>query len=388
MRHFAARIQTLTPSPTLALDAKIKELIKQKKNIINLGIGEPNFDTPNHVKRAAVQALKENITHYTETQGLLKLRMAIAQKLQKDSNILYAPSEIIVGSGSKQILYEALQVLCDENDEVIIPLPTWGTYVEQVKLAGGIPVFVPLNPPFKLTTKDIEKKVTKKTKMLLLNTPANPTGAIIDVIELKKIAKLAVRHNMWVIADEIYEKIVYGNSTTSIASFNKQIKEQTITINGVSKAYAMTGWRIGYAAGPEGVIKAMTTLQGQLTSNASSIAQMAAIAALLGNQKPVEQMRKTFEKRRTLVSNGLIKSGLSFTKPEGAFYVFVSVEKLLGKDIQTSEVFCSRLLKEEHVAVVPGEAFLYPGYFRLSFAASKEDLVEAMKRIKRFIMSS
>lgn len=385
MHKFASRIDTLAPSPTLALDAKVKALLQQKKNIINLGIGEPNFDTPTHVKKAAVLALKKNITHYTETAGILSLRHAIVEKLRKDNNIAYTPSEIIVGSGSKQILYEALQVLCDFGDEVIIPIPTWSTYVEQVKLAGGKPVLVTLKPPFKLTAADVEKKLTKKTKILMLNSPTNPTGAIIDLTELEKIAHLAIKHTIWVIADEIYEKIIYGTKTKSLAALNNKIKDQTITINGVSKAYAMTGWRIGYAAGPIDVIKAMTTLQGQLTSNASSIAQMAAAQALTGNQKPVEKMRKEFEKRRHLVIKGLTKAGLTFTKPEGAFYFFVSVENLLHKHMKTSEDFCNKLLEEENVALVPGEAFLYPKYFRLSFAASMHDLTTSMKRIARFV---
>ncbi len=382
----STRIKRLIPSPTLLLDAKVKELQAKRIKIINLSLGEPDFDTPLSVKKAAIKAINENFTHYTQTNGIPKLRLAIAKKFIQDNGINYAPQNIIVGTGSKQILYEIFQVICNKNDEVIIPLPTWSTYVEQVKLAEAKPVFVKLSPPFKLTAKDIKKRLTNKTKAIVVNNPANPTGAVIDKEEIKKIVKLATEKNILIISDEIYEKINYAKKPLSPASFGEKAKQYTITVNGVSKAYAMTGWRIGYAGGPEEIIAKMTQLQGQITSNANSLAQKAAVAALSGNQLPIETMTEEFLKRRNFVY-GQLKNlqQLEVTAPEGAFYFFVSIKKLLGKKYKTSNDWCKALLEKEKVAVVPGEAFLYPGYFRLSFAASLDNLEKALERIKKFI---
>jgi len=292
------RIQKLNPSPTFALDEKVKDMQKKGIDIINLGIGEPDFDTPVFIRKEAIRAINEGFTHYTQTAGIPELRKAISEKFKKENNIDYQPSQIIVGSGSKPLLYFAFQALCEKGREVVIPVPTWSSYVEQVKLSGTTPVFLPLEPPFKLTAKAAAKKITAKTSVILLNSPSNPTGAIIEKGELKKIADLANKFKIWVISDEIYEKIIFGGKHVSIASLAKNIYERTITVNGFSKTYAMTGWRIGYAGGPQEVITAMSNLQGHVTANASSISQMAAYAALTGAKTPVRKMVQEFTKRR------------------------------------------------------------------------------------------
>jgi aspartate aminotransferase len=384
--QLASRMNNLLPSPTIGLDTKSKAMKQQGIPVLNLSAGEPDFDTPKHITEAAIQALHAGLTKYSDPQGLLELRSAIADKLQKENNIAYDPSQIVVGIGSKQILFSAFQVLCNPDDEVIIPIPAWSTFVEQVKLAEGNPVLLKLKPPFKLTANDIEKHITKKTKILLLNSPSNPTSAVIDPEEMKKIADLVVKHNLWVVTDEIYEKLIYGVKRISIASLNEKIKEKTITVNGFAKSYAMTGWRLGYAAGPTEVIKKMTTFQVQTISNVPVFIQKAGVAALTGEQTSVTTMHKEFTKRRDFLVKEFTKiPQLSFTAPEGAFYLFVGIENLLGKKYKTATDWCDALLEKEQVAVVPGEGFLYPGYFRLSFAASMEDLEKAVEKIKKFI---
>jgi aspartate aminotransferase len=382
----AKRITTLLPSPTIGLDNKAKAMKQQGLPVLNLSAGEPDFETPAHITKAAIDALHAGLTKYSSPQGLPELRAAIAEKLKKDNNIAYDPSQVVVGIGSKQILYSIFQTLCNPGDEVIIPIPAWLTFVEVVKLAGGKPKLLKLKPPFKLTAKEVEKTITAKTKILLLNTPANPSSAMIDPQELKKIAELAVKYNLWIVTDEIYEKLVYRTKHVSIASLNEEIKERTITVNGFAKSYAMTGWRLGYAAGPQTVIDKMTTLQVQTISNVPVFIQKAGIAALTGDQTSVVTMHKEFTKRRDFLVKafGEIKN-ISFSAPEGAFYLFVSIEKLLGKKYKTATEWCEALLEKEHVAVVSGDGFLYPGYFRLSFAASMEDLKKAVEKIKKFI---
>jgi len=383
---FSKRAQELATSPTIAIDVKAKAFKQQGIPVINLSVGEPNFQTPENIKEAAIQAIKKGFTLYTAPEGILELRKAIAEKFEKDNKLTYDPSQIIVGVGAKEISYLAFQVLCDKGDEVIIPVPAWNTFVEQVKLAEGTPVLIDLKPPFKITASDITKAITAKTKIILLNSPSNPTGAMIDQEELKKIADIAVEKHIFIIADEIYEKLVYTQKHVSIASFNEKIKELTITINGASKAYAMTGWRVGYAAGPKEIIDKMKALQSQLVAHTSSISQMAVVEALTGDQSSIETMREAFAKRRLFCMEELDKlSELEYTKPEGAFYFYISVKKLLGGKYKTSSEWAEALLEKEKVAVVPGEAFFYPGYIRMSYAASDEDLKEALKRIKKFI---
>ncbi len=369
----------ISPSPTLAIDARVKKMQSEGILVINLGLGEPDFTTPPIIKKAAIKAIKDGYTHYTQTAGIPALRKAICQKLLKENKIGYEPEQIVVGVGSKQLLYHAFQVLCEKGDEVIIPVPTWNTYVEQVKLAGAKPILIRLEPPFKLTAAVIKPYVNRKTKILLLNSPSNPTGAIIEPHELRKIAELAIRHNFFVISDEIYEKIIYGKKHVSIASFSNKIKERTVTINGFSKAFAMTGWRIGYAAGPKKIIDMISALQSQTTSNTASISQYAALAAMTNKIPEVETMRKEFKARRDLVT-GLLSTvkSLTFTVPEGAFYVYVSLNQTKSED------WCNKLLTQRHVAVVPGEAFFYPGYFRLSFATSRSNLKKGIEAIRQF----
>ena len=379
------RAINLAPSPTLALNAKAKELKASGKAVVNLSVGEPDFPTPKHIGSAAKRAIDEGFTHYTATPGIIELRKALQIKFSRDNGLEYDIDQIIVGVGSKQLLYNALQVLVESGDEVLIPTPVWSTYVEQVKLAEGTPVFIKLDPPFKLTAKDVEKAITKKTKALMLNSPNNPSGAMIEESELKKIVELAVENNIFVISDEIYEFITYGKKQVSIASFGKKITDLTITINGFSKSYAMTGWRIGYAGGPKKIIKAMSSIQGQTTSNTSSIGQIAAIEALRGTAEPMKKMISEFAKRRRylLEEFGNIPN-LKITDPEGAFYLFFDITDLTdGKS--SSADWCEKLLKEKFVALVPGEAFYADGYVRMSYAASMQELKEGVKRIKEYI---
>lgn len=380
------RTKKLLPSPTLSFDLKAKDLKAKGQDIINLTLGEPDFNTPLHIKKAAIKAINKNFTHYTETAGIFELRKAISEKFLKDNKIFYKPHDIIVGTGSKQLLYTLFQVILNKGDEVLVPLPTWTTYVEQIKLAGGKPIFIKLSAPFKLTLNDIKNKISLKTKAIVFNSPANPTGAIIETQEMRKIAEFLANKNILIISDEIYEKIVYGKRQTSPASFSKLAQEHTVTINGVSKAYAMTGWRIGFAAGPTKIIEQMVNMQGQITSGTNSIAQKATVVALNEKNSSISQMTQEFVRRRNIIYKKLIKiKGLKVINPDGAFYFFVSIEKLRGRRYKTSAAWCEALLEKEKVAVVPGEAFLYPGYFRLSFAASLDLLEEAVKRIERFI---
>lgn len=381
------RIQRLEPSATFAIDAIVKAMQKEGICVINLGIGEPDFQTPDYIKQAGIQAIEEGFTHYTSAAGMLELREALSEKFEKDNKVSYTPTQIVVGSGSKPILYCAFQVLCEKGDEVIVPVPTWNSYVEQIKLAEATPVLIHLKPPFTLTSKMIEKVITPQTKAILLNTPSNPTGAMISQKELQNITRLVAKKDLWVITDEMYEKIIFENAKhVSIASLGKEIYNRTITINGFSKTYAMTGWRLGYAGGPQEVISAMANLQGQLTASASSISQKAALAALKGPTKPVEKMIAEFGKRRELLVELLRQiPQLLVTPPEGSFFMYVGIEKLLGKKYPTSASWCESLLQEKHVALIPGEAFFSPGFFRLSFASPIENLQEAVKRIKEFI---
>ncbi len=376
----------LNPSPTVTLDSRVKTMQAEGINIINLGVGEPDFDTPMHVQDACTKAIKAGYTHYSQAAGLLEFRKSIKNKFYDDNNIDYDLSEIIVGLGSKPLIYLAYLTLLDRGDEVLIPVPAWNTFSEQVNICGGKPIFIKLAPPFKLTAKDVAGKLTKKTKILLLNSPSNPTGAMIEKSELLKIASLSVKHNFYIISDEIYEKLIYKGSHASIASINKKVKERTITVNGLSKAYAMTGWRVGYAGGPKEIVKAMINLQTQISSSAATFSQLAGVKALGGTQLPLKKMYHEFEKRRSYVVSELKSiSGISVVEPEGAFYAFVSIEELLSKKYKTSSLWCDALLEKQKIALVPGEAFFYPGYFRLSYASSMESLEKGIKGIREFV---
>lgn len=382
------RILKLHPSPTLTLDAKVRQLQNKGIPIINLSLGEPDFKTPENISNVAIEAINEGFTHYTAAAGILELRKAISKKLEKENAIYYQPSEIIVGVGTKQLLYTIFQILCQKGNEVILTTPTWATYVEQIKLSEAKPILIPLKSPFKLTAKILGEYITAKSKAILINSPANPTGAIIDEQELQRIANLAIKHNLFVISDEIYEKILYKGKHISIASFGEKIKKLTITINGFSKAYAMTGWRIGYAAGPKEIIGAMVSFCGQTTSGTSSISQKAAVEALKGSQSSVKKMALEFKTRKEFICKEFEKiEDISFAEPEGAFYLFVDISRLLGRKYKSSADWSEGLLEQAKVAVIPGEAFYAPNVIRISFAASLENLKQGCKQIKEFIQN-
>ncbi|MDH5532817.1 MAG: pyridoxal phosphate-dependent aminotransferase [Candidatus Pacebacteria bacterium] len=380
------RAQQIEPSPTLLLNALVTKLIANGQSVINLTSGQLDTPTPENIKNAAIKAIKDNKTRYTATEGISELREVIAKKFSMQNKIITTPEQVVVGVGAKQLIFNALQVICNPKDEVILGTPTWSTYVEQIKLSGAKPVLVSLSSPFVLTSSDIEKKITLRTKAIILNSPANPTGAVIGKSELTRIAELVIKHEIYIISDEIYESILFGKKHHSIASLSAKVAKQTITINGVSKSYSMTGWRVGYATGPREVIKKMVSLQSQTTSNTSSISQYAALEALNGKQESVIKTVQSLAKRRSYLINELNKiTEVSFVEPQGAFYFFVNISNLLGDRYKTSQDWCQELLSKENVAVVPGEAFMAPGYFRLSFAASLPELEEAMKRIRRFV---
>jgi|SRR3989344_1041905 len=380
------RVQLLEPSATLTLDAKVKQLQADGISVVNLTLGEPDFMTPGHIRKAAIKAIRDGFTHYTPVAGTMELRQAIAEKLLFENKVVYQPSEIVVGVGTKQIIYLALQTLGEVGYEVVVPTPTWGTYVEQIKLAGATPVLVPLEPPFKLTAQKIAGYLSPRTRIMLLNSPANPTGATIEPTELRKLADLAVKRGIYVISDEIYEKILYGGRHRSIAALGEEIKRLTITVNGFSKAYAMTGWRVGYGAGPEEIIMAMAALSGQTTSGTSSVSQKAALAALQGEQQSGEKMTREFKKRMESAYSALAKiKGITVLKPEGAFYLFLGIERLLGEKYQTAKDWSEALLEKARVAVVPGEAFYAPGYIRVSYTVAFGELRRGIAQIRKFI---
>lgn len=388
--ELANRIKTLAPSATLAITALANELKGKGIDVIGLGVGEPDFNTPEHIIEAAYQALKEGKTKYTPSGGLLELKQAIIEKFAKDQGLSYEPSNLIVTDGAKHALYLLFQTLINDGDEVIIPAPYWVTYPEQVKLAGGVPVFVETDETtmFKLTPEKLQQVITNKTKALIINSPSNPTGMTYSRDELSALGEVCLHHDILIVSDEIYEKLIYGDEQhVSIAQLSEELKSQTVIINGVSKSHAMTGWRIGYAAGDEALIKQMTSLASQSTSNPATPSQYAAIAAYRGSQKSVEEMKLQFEKRLNLFYEKLMEiPGFSCVKPHGAFYLFPNVKeaaKLTGYD--TVDKFAEALLSEAHVAVVPGTGFGSPDYIRLSYATSEDILVEAAARIKNFV---
>jgi aspartate aminotransferase len=388
--NLAKRVSTLTPSTTLAITAKAKELKAQGFDVIGLGAGEPDFNTPRHIIDEAVKAMNEGYTKYTPSGGLVSLKEAIIEKFKRDQQIEYKPSEIIVCTGAKHALYTLFQVILDEGDEVIIPTPYWVSYPEQVKLAGGKPVFVEGDEAnhFKITPEQLKKAITAKTKAVIINSPSNPTGVLYSEEELLALGQVCLEHDILIVSDEIYEKLIYdGHKHVSIAQLSKELKESTIIINGVSKSHSMTGWRIGYAAGNETIIKAMTNLASHSTSNPTSIAQYAAIAAYNGPEEPVEEMRKAFEERLNIIYEKLIQiPGFHCVKPQGAFYLFPNVKEAAEMTgYKEVDDFVKALLEEEKVAIVPGSGFGAPNNVRLSYATSLELLEEAIKRIRRFV---
>ncbi|BBU39975.1 MAG: pyridoxal phosphate-dependent aminotransferase [Bacillaceae bacterium] len=388
--NLSKRVSTLTPSSTLAITAKAKELKAAGHDVIGLGAGEPDFNTPDHILDAAEKAMKEGHTKYTPSGGLISLKEAIIEKFKKDQHLEYKPSEIIVSTGAKHALYTLFQAILDDGDEVIIPSPYWVSYPEQVKLAGGAPVFVEGREEnqFKITPDQLQQAITNKTKAVIINSPSNPTGMIYTRDELKELAEVCLSHDLIIVSDEIYEKLVYGeNEHVSIAEISPEVKEKTIIINGVSKSHSMTGWRIGYAAGNERIIQAMTNLASHSTSNPTSIAQYAAIAAYEGPQEPVEIMRRAFEDRLNIIYEKLVQiPGFSCIKPQGAFYLFPNAKEAAEiTGFRNVDEFVEALLEEEKVALVPGSGFGAPDNVRLSYATSLELLNKAIERIDRFV---
>lgn len=386
----AKRVASLTPSTTLAITAKAKELKAAGYDVIGLGAGEPDFNTPQHIIDAAVKAMNEGHTKYTPSGGLPALKAKIIKKFEKDQRLHYEPSEIIVCVGAKHALYTLFQVILDEGDEVIIPTPYWVSYPEQVKLAGGVPVYVEglEENEFKITPEQLKAAITERTKAVIINSPSNPTGMIYTEEELKALGEVCLEHDILIVSDEIYEKLVYGDAKhVSIAQLSPELKAQTIIINGLSKSHSMTGWRIGYAAGNKEIIKAMTDLASHSTSNPTSIAQYAAIAAYNGPQEPVEEMRKAFEERLNVIYEKLVQiPGFACVKPQGAFYLFPNAReaaKMAGYD--TVDDLVKALLEEANVALVPGSGFGAPDNVRLSYATSLDVLEKAVERIKRFM---
>jgi aspartate aminotransferase len=380
------RARNTAPSPTLGITAQAKQLKAQGIDVISFGAGEPDFDTPEPIKRAAIDALEAGDTKYTPSAGTEPLRKAICEKLRRDNGLSYEPNEVIVSAGAKHSLYNLMQALLDPGDEVIVPAPYWVSYPEQVKLAGGTPVIANAREEdgFRVTAAAIEASITPATRMLIINSPSNPTGATIPADELQRIAELAVERDLIVVSDEIYEKLTYdGQRHTSIASFGEAIKARTFTVNGFSKAYSMTGWRLGYVAGDRTVVAAMGRIQDQSTSNPTSFAQAGAVAALTGPQDAVEEMRRAFEARRnTIIERLNAIPGVRCVKPGGAFYALPNVSGLLTAQIRDSDSLAEHLLNEARIAVVPGSGFGAPDHIRLSYATSMELIVEGLNRLE------
>ena len=379
------RIATISPSLTLQITAKAKTLKAQGVDVISFGAGEPDFDTPVGIKKKAIEAIETGFTKYTPASGIPELKKAIVKKFQEENNLTFTESQIVVSCGAKHSLYNIFQVILNENDEVIIPAPFWLSYPEMVKLAGGKPSIINTaqNTEFKITPAALEKAISKRTKALILNSTSNPTGALYDEKELRLIATIAEKHSILIVSDEIYENLLYdGKKHVSIASFGEAIKEQTITVNGVSKSYSMTGWRIGYLGAPEAIAKAIGTLQSHSTSNPTSFAQWGALEALQSGKPECEKMVRSFAKRRDLIIDELSKIGkMKAFKPSGAFYVFCDISQtgLSAMD------FATRILNEANVAVIPGEPFGSPHHIRLSFAISDKAIIEGIRRIKEWV---
>ncbi len=388
------RAAAIAPSLTLEITAKAKKMKEAGISVVSFGAGEPDFATPAPIVQAAIDALHAGFTKYTPASGTDDLKKAISEKLLRENGLDYSPSQIVVSSGAKHSLFNVFQAVVEVGDEVIMPSPYWLTYPELIRLAGGTPVFVSTKAEndFKITAEEFENAVTAKTKAIVLNSPNNPTGAVYGEEELKRLAEVAVRHDIVVISDEIYEKLVYhGKKHISIASLGKEIKDLTVVVNGVSKAFAMTGWRIGYLAAPENVAKAISGLQSHETSNPCSISQAASVAAFHSDDGSLAKMQKAFEERRDyIVSRAESIPGLSCIEPDGAFYLMLNVSSCYGKKyngevLQGSVSFCGALLKAEAVAAVPGISFGADDYIRLSYAISMEDIKEGMDRITRFV---
>lgn len=386
----AKRVKTLTPSSTLAITAKAKELKEQGIDVIGLGAGEPDFNTPENILKAAKASMDAGLTKYTPAGGLPVLKKAIIDKLQRDNELTYQANEILVGVGAKHVLYTLFQVILDEGDEVIIPIPYWVSYPEQVKLAGGVPVYVEgtAEQGYKITPAQLRDAITNKTKAFIINSPSNPSGMVYSKEELAELAKVAEEKDILIVSDEIYEKLVYnGVEHFSIAQLSDAIKARTVVVNGVAKSHSMTGWRIGYAAGDKDIIKAMADLASHSTSNATTTAQYATVEAYNGSQETVEMMRQAFESRlETIFPKLAAIPGFKVLKPQGAFYLLPDVSEAVAKTGYASvDDFANALLTEANVAVIPGSGFGAPSTMRLSYATSLDLLEEAVNRIETFV---
>ncbi len=388
------KAQQISPSLTLAITAKAKQMKAEGIDVIGFGAGEPDFNTPENIQNAAIGAIKSGMTRYTAASGIVELKKAIIEKFKNDNDLNYSQSQVIISTGAKQCLANVFSAILNPGDEVLIPTPYWVSYPELVKLSDGVPVFVDCKEEnnFKYTKQELDKVISYKTKALIINSPNNPTGTIYNKEELMEIAQFAKEHDLIIIADEIYEKLIYGTTKhVSIASLSEDAYNRTIVINGVSKTYAMTGWRIGYAAGRDDVIKLMSNIQSHTTSNPNSIAQYASVEALQGEQETIKSMIKEFEARRDFMLDRIDSiKGLTTIKPEGAFYVMVNISNVLNKTnkgelIKDSLRFSSMLLEDEKVAVIPGVAFGLDNYIRLSYATSLNNIKEGLNRIENFV---
>ena len=392
--QYSKKFESIAPSPTLAIDSKFKEMKAAGHDVVGFGAGEPDFDTPSHIKQAAINAILSGKTKYTPASGTMELKKAICDKFLRDNSLSYSPENIVVSNGAKHSLINAFGAILNPGDEVIVPAPYWVSYPEMIKYNDGIPVILHTTEEdgFKFTAKSLEKAVTPKTKALVLNSPSNPTGMVYTEDELREIADVCLKHDLYIISDEIYEHLVYGSSKhISIASFSEEIKDRTIIINGLSKTYAMTGWRIGFTASNAKLAKLMSNVQSHTTSNPNSIAQEAAVAALNGPTEELTEMISQFDLRRKYMVEHMNKiDGVSCLEPEGAFYVMMNIEKLIGKTIKGKKInsaddFAEIFLEAELVAVVPGTGFDAPHHVRWSYATSLENIKEGLRRLARLL---
>ena len=392
--ELSRKYENISPSITLQIAAKAKEMKDRGINVISFGVGEPDFRTPENIRQSAIYSIENDNLGYTPASGLPSLKKAICEKLKRDNNLDYGVENIVVSNGGKHSLYNVILAICNPLDEVIIPTPYWVSYPEMVKMADGVPVYLncPQENDFKFHIEDLKKAISKKTKALILNSPSNPTGAVYSREELEEIAKIVVENNIYVISDEIYEKLVYGEAEhISIASLNEDIKKHTIVVNGMAKAYAMTGWRIGYTACSKELTQMMANIQSHATSNPNTIAQYASIEALSGDQAKIEEMRLVFDGRRRYMVDRINNiDKLSCPEPKGAFYIMINISDCIGKNIKGFTIngsldFADALLESENVAIVPGIAFGDDKLIRISYANSIENIEEGLNRIEKFI---
>lgn len=394
MKPLSIKASAVLPSATLAIDSKFKQMKAEGQDVVGFGAGEPDFDTPQYIKDAAIQAINDGMTKYTPASGMLELKKAICEKLKRDNGLSYEPANIVVSNGAKHALFNALNAVCNNGDEVIVPSPYWVSYTEMIYMVDAIPVRIPTHErdEFKITAEQLRAAITPRSKVLMLNSPNNPTGMIYSEEELRAIAEICVENDLYVIADEIYENLVYDHyKHVSIASFNDEIKKRTIVINGVSKSYAMTGWRIGYSASNPEIAKIISNFQSHAASNPNSIAQCATIAALRGPQDEMKKMVAAFDERRNYMVKRMNEiEGVHCIKPHGAFYVMMNLKKILGttlygQTITSADQFCELFLEKAGVALVPGTSFDAPKHCRWSYATSMKNIEEGLNRLEKFL---